>query len=151
MTIAVSAVELPVPMRAAILEHCRRALPNEACGLIAGDAPAAVGGRARRGLPARNALESPYRYELHPDDLIRLVLDIDAADEVIWAIVHSHVASAAVPSATDLREAHYPEAILVVVSLAEVGPSDSPLQGDPSVRAWAGEREIEIVGRERAG
>ncbi len=135
------AVELPATIRAAIVEHCRRELPNEACGLIAGDAPAAAGGRARRWLPARNAIASPFRYELHPDDLVRLVLEIDAADEVVWAIVHSHVASPAVPSATDLREARYPDALQVLVSLAE-----RRLRDGPSVRAWAGGRELEIIG-----
>jgi proteasome lid subunit RPN8/RPN11 len=122
---------LPGELREAILEHVRRELPNEACGLVAGDAPWSQGGRASRWLPARNHLASPYRYELHPDDLVRLTLDIDDADEVIWAVVHSHVASAAVPSPTDIREGRHPDALLVVVSLAR---GDQPSQ--PPLRAW---------------
>lgn len=126
-------VDLPAKMRLAILDHCRRELPNEACGLIAGDAAWTDGGRAARWLPARNALASPYRYELHAEDLIRLTLDIDAAGQVIWAIVHSHVASAAVPSETDLREARYPDALQIVVSLpSTVAESDDAA----SLRAW---------------
>jgi proteasome lid subunit RPN8/RPN11 len=111
------AVMLPPAMREAILEHVRRELPNEACGLIAGDAPAAAGGGARRWLPARNSLASPYRYELHPEDLVRLTLDIDVAGEVVWAIVHSHVASPAEPSASDLRAFRHPGALLVIAEV----------------------------------
>lgn len=121
-----STVPLPADIRAAIVEHCRRELPNEACGLIAGDSPASHGGRPTRWLPARNAQASPYRYELQPDDLVRLTLDVDDAGEVVWAIVHSHVASPAVPSTTDLRESRYPAALQVVVAMTPA----------PELRAW---------------
>ena len=117
---------LPEAIREAIVEHCRRGLPNEACGLIAGDAPAAGGGRPTRWLPARNAHASPFRYELHPEDLVRLSLAIDDAGEVVWGIVHSHVASAAVPSPTDMREWRYPEALQLLVSMVPA----------PALRAW---------------
>jgi proteasome lid subunit RPN8/RPN11 len=119
-------VTIEPAMREAILEHCRRGLPNEACGLIAGDAPLSYGGRPTRWLPARNALASPYRYELEPEDLLRLTLDVDDAGEVVWAIVHSHVASSAVPSPADVRAWRYPQTLQIVVSLA----------GEPSLRAW---------------
>ena len=112
-------------IRDAILEHARRELPNEACGLVAGDAPFAAGGRATRWLPARNLLASPYRYELHPEDLVRLTLEIEAAGEVIWATVHSHAASAARPSATDLRAFANPGALLLIAA---------PAKGE--LRAW---------------
>ena len=42
----------------------------------------------------------------------------DDADEVFWAIVHSHVASPARPSPTDLRESHYPDSLYILVSLS---------------------------------
>lgn len=126
------AISLPTAMREAIVEHCRSALPNEGCGLVAGDAPPSRGGRPTRWLPARNVLASPRRYELHPDDLVRLTLDIDAVGEVVWAIVHSHVATPAIPSPTDLRQARYPDALQLVVSFAgNLGPT-----GSPDLRAW---------------
>jgi proteasome lid subunit RPN8/RPN11 len=130
---APGAISLPEAMREAILEHCRGELPNEACGLIAGDAAASRGGRATRWLPARNRHASPYRYELHPDDLVRLTLDIDDAGEVVWAVVHSHTASPAVPSATDVREWRYPDAVQVVVSLGPAAERAAAVPG--SVRA----------------
>lgn len=129
-----ASISLPGSIRDAIVEHARSAVPNEACGLIVGDRPAADGGRALRWEPLRNPLVSPYRYAIDPDDLLRLTVETDDADEVFWAIVHSHVASPARPSPTDLRESHYPDSLYLLVSL-DPGEAD-PATGAPSVRAW---------------
>jgi proteasome lid subunit RPN8/RPN11 len=138
---------LPAAIRDAIVAHARAAVPNEACGLIVGEAPAGDGGRALRWVPLRNALGSPYRYEIDPDDLLRLTIETDDADEVFWGIVHSHVASPARPSPTDLRQALYPDALYVLISLA---PSEADsVTGAESVRAWrivdGGVHEVQLV------
>jgi [CysO sulfur-carrier protein]-S-L-cysteine hydrolase len=128
------AVDLSAELRDAMTAHARAELPIEACGLVIGDRPAGEGGRPLRWLSLRNALASPYRYEIDPDDLLRITIDLDASDEVIWAIVHSHVASPARPSATDIRQAFYPEALYILVSL---DPAEAdPVTGRPSLRAW---------------
>jgi len=114
---------LPSGIRDAMVAHAQAEYPNEACGLIVGDAAAADGGHALRFEPTRNKAASPYRYEIHPDDLLRLTIATDDADEVFWAIVHSHVRSPAYPSPTDVGLALYPEALYVLVSLAEPQPS----------------------------
>jgi proteasome lid subunit RPN8/RPN11 len=137
---ASAAARLPVGLREAILEDCVRALPNEACGLLAGDAPPARGGRPTRWLPARNVLGSPYRFQIDADDLLRLTLDIDDAGEVVWAVVHSHVGSPAIPSPTDRREHRHPAALQIVVSLeppaaGQVVPGRPPV-GRAELRAW---------------
>jgi [CysO sulfur-carrier protein]-S-L-cysteine hydrolase len=116
-------VHLPVGIVEAIVEQARAEQPNEACGLIVGDGPAAARGRALRFEPTRNKAASPYRYEIHPDDLLRLTIASDDADEVFWAIVHSHVASPAYPSPTDVGLAFYPDALYILVSLAEDEPA----------------------------
>ncbi len=55
------------------------------------------------------------------------MLAIDDADEAVWGIFHSHVASPAAPSATDVGLAFYPDSLYLICSLAaEV----------PVVRAW---------------
>ena len=127
-------VTLPAVVRDAIVEQARREVPNEACGIIVGDRPAASGGAPLRWVPLRNALASPYRYAIDPADLLRLTIETDDADEVFWAIVHSHVASQARPSPTDVRESHYPDALYVLVSL---DPAEADrATGAPSVRAW---------------
>jgi proteasome lid subunit RPN8/RPN11 len=129
-----TSVALPAAIRDAIVLHAREAVPNEACGIIVGDRPAGEGGAATRWVPLRNPLASPYRYSIDPDDLLRLTVETDDADEVFWAIVHSHVASPARPSPTDLRESHYPDSLYVLVSV-DPGEAD-PSTGAASVRAW---------------
>ena len=108
--------------------------PNEMAGLIVGDGPAANGGRAVRWEPARNMAASPYRYEIDPDDLLRLTIETDDADEVFWAIVHSHTHTPAVPSPTDVGLAFYPDSLYVLISLSD--DEGDPQTGEPSVRAW---------------
>ena len=129
-----SRAALPAAIRDALVAHARAELPNEACGLIAGTAPAAEGGTATRWHATRNRAASPLRYEIHPDDLLRVSLTIDDADGVIWGIVHSHVRSPARPSPTDVGLAFYPDALYLLVSLAE--SEADPATGAESVRAW---------------
>ena len=92
------------------------------------------GGTATAWHPTRNRAASPLRYEIHAEDLLRVSLAIDDADEVIWGIVHSHVRSPARPSPTDVGLAFYPDALYIVVSLAE--SEADPATGAESVRAW---------------
>lgn len=125
---------LPDAIREAIVIHARAEYPNEAVGLVIGDRPAADGGAALRYEPARNRAASPYRYELHPEDLLRLTIATDEVDEVFWAIVHSHTHSPAVPSPTDVGLAFYPEALYVLVSLHE--DHADPTTGEPGIRGW---------------
>lgn len=129
-----SSVRLPVAIVDELIAHARAGYPNEACGLILGSAPAAEGGRPLRFVPTRNAAASPHRYEIDPADLLRLTLEADERDEVYWAIVHSHVRSPARPSPTDIGLAFYPDALYLLVSLAD--DEADPLTGRPSVRAW---------------
>ena len=129
-----TAVTLPAAIRDGIVAHARAAVPNEACGIVVGDRAASEGGRALRWVPLRNPLASPFRYAIDPADLLRLTIETDNADEAFWAIVHSHVASPARPSPTDLRESHYPEALYLLVSL---DPAEAEgATGAESLRAW---------------
>ena len=107
----------------ALVAHARSEDPNEACGLIIGDRPAADGGVPLRLEPTRNKAASPYRYEIHPDDLLRLTIQTDDADEVFWAIVHSHTHSPPRPSLTDIGLAFYADALYLLVSLADPEPA----------------------------
>ncbi|MFL5684388.1 MAG: Mov34/MPN/PAD-1 family protein [Chloroflexota bacterium] len=128
-----AAVFVPPSIREAIAAQARAEYPNEACGLIVGDAPAADGGVALAYIPTRNKAASPYRYEIEPADLLRLTIETDDADQVFWGIVHSHTRTPAVPSPTDIGLAFYPESLYILVSLSEdeAGP-----EGEPSLRAW---------------
>ena len=122
-------------MADAIAAQARAERPDEACGLVIGSDAWTDGGVASRYEACRNRLASPYRYEVHPDDLLRVSVAADDAGEVIWGIVHSHVRSAAVPSPTDIRLAFYPDALHLLVSLADDG-ADPGAGAAPSLRAW---------------
>ena len=113
---------------AQIVESARHGFPNEACGLLAADRIAEDGGMPSRFLPMRNAAASPYRYEIDSQELLAAILEIDDRDQVVWGIVHSHVASKPEPSATDVGLAAYRDALYLICSLA----TDPPV-----VRAWS--------------
>ncbi|HET8587700.1 MAG TPA: Mov34/MPN/PAD-1 family protein, partial [Candidatus Limnocylindria bacterium] len=81
--------------------------------------------------PARNSEASPLRYNVHPEDLVRIVFGIEDAGEDLVAIFHSHTRSPAVPSATDRRTAMYPAVFYVLTTLAD--PSAPPAR---TLRAW---------------
>ena len=121
------------PMGAAVLQEMldalRAGVPNEACGILVSDRYWSDGGAAVRWVGLRNSAESPYRYMIDPQEQLKVWMALDDADEVVWAIVHSHVASPARPSQTDIGLAYYPDSLYVVVSLTEMA--------QPEVRAWS--------------
>ena len=139
---------LPAPIREAIVAQARAEYPNESCGLVIGDAPAADGGQALRYAPTRNRAASPSRYEIDPNDLLRLTIETDDADEVFWGIVHSHTHTPAVPSPTDIGLATiYREPLYLLVSLSD--DEADPVTGEASLRAWRivdGERHEVALG-----
>jgi proteasome lid subunit RPN8/RPN11 len=104
-----------------ILEHAREDAPNECCGLVGGN-----DGVAKTVYPARNSEASPLRYNLDPKDQFRIMSEMEERGEELSAIYHSHTASPAYPSQTDINLAAYPDAIYLIVSLAE---DEAPLRG----------------------
>lgn len=119
---------LSTELQAEIVAWARAGLPNEACGVLAANRTAEDGGTPTRFLPMRNAAASPYRYEMDSHELLRTILELEDADQLVWGIVHSHVASRAEPSATDVGLAAYQDALYVICSLA----SDEAV-----LRAWS--------------
>jgi proteasome lid subunit RPN8/RPN11 len=118
-----ASVELSADIVQALIDHARAEYPNEMCGVIVGDRAAAEGGSPLRWEPTRNRAASPLRYEIHPDDLLRLTIETENAGNEFWAIVHSHTHSPPRPSPTDVGLAFYPDAIYLLVSLADAEPA----------------------------
>ena len=112
----------------ALMRHARAELPNEACGLLSGSLADAL---ASRFYAARNAEASPLRYNVDPDDLVRITFAIEDAGDDLVAIFHSHTRSPAVPSATDRRAAQYPGVFYLLATLA-----DSTASPERALRAW---------------
>jgi len=97
----------------AMVAHARRDHPDEACGVIAGPADL---GRPERLVPMLNAARSPTFYEFDSADLLALYREMDARDEVPVVIYHSHTATEAYPSRTDVSYAGEPDAHYVLIS-----------------------------------
>jgi [CysO sulfur-carrier protein]-S-L-cysteine hydrolase len=96
-----------------LLAHAREDAPNECCGLIGGE-----NGVATTVYRARNSEASPLRYNLDPQDQFRIMTEMEERGEELSAIYHSHTASPAYPSQTDINLASYPDALYLIVSLA---------------------------------
>jgi [CysO sulfur-carrier protein]-S-L-cysteine hydrolase len=95
----------------AMVAHARRDHPDEACGVIAGRE-----GVPERLLPMVNAAMSPTFYEFDSADLLALYQDMDQRDEEPVVIYHSHTATEAYPSRTDISYANEPGAHYVLIS-----------------------------------
>jgi len=108
-----------------IVAHSRADHPDEACGVVAG--PAGTG-RPERFIPMLNAARSPTFYEFDSGDLLKLYRDMDDHDEEPVVVYHSHTATEAYPSRTDVSYASEPQAHYVLVSTAECGNDEGPVQ-----------------------
>ena len=124
----------------AIVAHARRDHPDEACGVVAGaegrDLP-------ERFIPMLNAARSPTFYEFDSGDLLRLYRDMDARDEVPVVIYHSHTATEAYPSRTDVSYASEPFAHYVLVSTRE--PESHEFRSYRIVDGVVTEEDVEVV------
>ena len=120
---------IPAELVQEIIDAARGDVPNESCGLLAAPSSFAEGGAPTRYIALRNAAESPYRYMIDPEEQLRVWLELEDGGEVPWAIVHSHVASEAKPSATDVGLAFFPDSLYVICSLGDAER--------PTVRAWS--------------
>ena len=125
-------------LRDEIVRHARADHPDEACGLLAGAA-----GEPTRVIRMTNIARSPTFYEMDPRELLRAFNGIDDADEELVAIYHSHTATEAYPSRTDISIAGYPEAHYVLVSTRE--PDNEELRSYRIVDGVVTEEPVEVV------
>jgi proteasome lid subunit RPN8/RPN11 len=140
---AVDQLRLPASIREQILVHLLDATPNEGVGLLAVRPPIIIDdgvlvAEAIRFYPGTNIDASPSRFTMEPAEVLAALQEMRAEGWQLGAIVHSHVRGPATPSTTDLREAHYPEALLLIASFA----------GQPAhLRAWrvAHEDGLQVV------
>jgi len=105
-----------------MVAHAREDLPNECCGMVGG-----TDGVAATVYRAENAEASPFRYSISAQEQFRLMKELEAGGEELVAIYHSHTKSAAYPSQTDVNLAGWPDAVYLIVSLAD--PETPDLKG----------------------
>lgn len=134
-------LRLPSEIADQIIAHARRDHPDEACGVVAGP----VGSESpQRFIPMVNAARSMTFYEFDSMDLLRLYRDMDARGEEPVVIYHSHTATEAYPSQTDIAYANEPGAHYVLVSTRVAGADEGPVELR-SFRIREGEVEEEPV------
>ena len=128
----------------AIVAHAKKDHPDEACGVVAG---AQGSDRPTRFIPMLNAAMSPTFYEFDSGDLLALYQDMDERDEEPVVVYHSHTATEAYPSRTDIGLASEPDAHYVLVSTREHGNADGPveLRSYRITDGQAREEEISVV------
>jgi [CysO sulfur-carrier protein]-S-L-cysteine hydrolase len=113
----------------ALVDHARRDSPIECCGLLA-----ARDGVIDESIPTRNLKASPVVFLIDPADHFAALKRTRAEGREIVGAYHSHPRSPAVPSATDLAEAHYEEFLYVIVSLAGAEPEVRAFRLVPAAR-----------------
>lgn len=91
----------------AMVAHARRDHPDEACGVLAGPEGS---DRPERHIPMTNAERSPTFYRLDSGEQLKVWRAMEDADEVPVVIYHSHTATEAYPSRTDVKLATEPDA-----------------------------------------
>ena len=99
----VVALRLPAAMHDEMVQHAIEDLPNECCGII----PGRMASR-RASTDCRNAEASPFRYNIDPRDILKVEREMDDHGWQVLVIYHSHVASDAYPSPTDVRLSQWP-------------------------------------------
>jgi proteasome lid subunit RPN8/RPN11 len=101
-----------------VVTHARRDHPDECCGVIAGK-----DGSATRLFEMENAERSPTGFVFDSGEWLRVYRDIDDADEEPLVVYHSHTATEAYPSRTDIRwsrTAGFPHWLLVSTRSADL-------------------------------
>jgi proteasome lid subunit RPN8/RPN11 len=128
----------------AIVAHARRDHPDEACGVVAGpegtDLPLRL-------VPMVNAAGSPTFYEFDSTELLQLYKEMDRNGEEPVVVYHSHTATEAYPSRTDIGLASEPNAHYVLVSTAKHGNSEGAVEfrSYRIVDGQVTEEDIEVV------
>jgi [CysO sulfur-carrier protein]-S-L-cysteine hydrolase len=137
---AVEVLVIRADLAEAMVAHARRDHPDEACGILAGPEGS---DRPERHIPMANAERSPtfYRFDSHEQLIVWRALD--DADEVPVVIYHSHTATEAYPSRTDVQLAAEPGAHYVLVSTRD--PERHELRSYRIVDGEVTEETVDIV------
>jgi proteasome lid subunit RPN8/RPN11 len=100
-----------------IVAHARAEAPRECCGLLIG-----AGTAVTEAAPARNIADRPTRFLIDPQDHVDAIRRARARGLEVLGFYHSHPHSPAIPSATDVEEATYPNHLYLIVGLEHQTP-----------------------------
>lgn len=102
-----------------VIAHARADHPDEACGVLAGPAGS---DRPERFIAMINAERSPTFYRFDSMEQYRVWREMEDRDEEPVVIYHSHTATPAYPSRTDISLASEPAAHYLLVSTRDAEP-----------------------------
>jgi [CysO sulfur-carrier protein]-S-L-cysteine hydrolase len=123
-----------------IVSHAQADHPDEACGIVAG----AIGSnRPSRFVAMANAERSPTFYRFDSMEQFRVWREMDDRDEEPVVVYHSHTATEAYPSRTDVSYASEPNAHYVLVSTRD--PDKVEFRSYRIVDGEVTEEEVTIV------
>lgn len=122
-----------------MIAHARADHPDEACGVIAGDEGS---DHPQRFIPMVNAERSPTFYRFDSLEQLKVWREMARRDEEPVVIYHSHTATQAYPSRTDVSYASEPNAHYVLVSTRE--PDTDEIRSYRIIDGVVTEEEIEI-------
>ncbi|GAA3764275.1 M67 family metallopeptidase [Salinactinospora qingdaonensis] len=124
-----------------IVAHARRDHPDEACGVVAGpigsDTPV-------RFIEMINAERSPTFYRFDSMEQLKVWREMDDRDEEPVVIYHSHTATEAYPSRTDISYASEPNAHYVLASTRD--PDTVEFRSFRIVDGEVTEEDVSIIG-----
>ena len=103
----------------AMLDHARNELPNECCGFLLGTQDT-----IEEATRATNLTPSPTRYQADPRDHFAVIRRTRREGLTVVGTYHSHPATHAVPSSSDLEHATYAKYLYVIVSLSKAPAAD---------------------------
>ena len=118
-----------------MVDHGIAGFPNEACGLLAGKE-----GRPVKFFAMSNQDASPVSYRLDPTEQLKVFTELEDEGWDLLGIFHTHTAY---PSETDLKQAFYPEATYLVMSLSD--RSNPVLRGFTMQDGEVSEREVRVT------
>jgi len=124
----------------AIVAHARRDHPDEACGVLAGREGS---DRPERHIPMLNAERSPTFYRFDSHEQLKVWRALENAGDAAIVIYHSHTATEAYPSRTDVNLASEPDAHYVLVSTRD--PESHEMRSYRIVDGAVTEEPVDIV------
>ena len=123
-TVGSETLVLPRRLAVRLLHAAQCSSDAEICGLVA-----ASDGQPDRFLPVPNVAAEPAReFRMDDAELVAAMQSIREQQQTLWAVFHSHPSAPAEPSARDLSENGYPEALSLIASLN--------IKGVLELRAW---------------
>jgi proteasome lid subunit RPN8/RPN11 len=114
---AIEILTIPEQIMTDMILHCELALPNEACGILAG-----CGGEVSTIYTVTNIDPSPVSYLMDTKEQFRIMKDMREKGLSMLSIFHSHPSSPAYPSAKDVSLAFYDDCIYIIISFIESEP-----------------------------